>query len=630
MKKRILCVILALTMFVLTGCGGKNVVDQSTQLPEFTDFLVIEKVGTITGIDNVIATGAGLTTRIDGKYAILSHEGLHNSGAVYEEVNVLRDTYYQVATKLPAEGSDSPSALNCRGVVDSRGRVILPQNYAKFYVLSDRYIITYTATERTYTDDENVLVTNTVNSVKYMYKGVWNVFDAVTGRFVPGVTGTTTNTPNLRYGDYLNYKVGDNYVTVDASGTPIPSGRTYFDDGSYMIEGKVGEMFDKYGNKLFAFDLTGFVPNSISGDFNYYTARKYDNGETKYVIMDRTGKVVSTEFSGLPFVNTDIVSVENKLYDFNGNSIVEGEYMVTVDKMLGRYYCIRGTGSNDEYKIIDREGNIYVDDKESKKAGYDLTALLAYEKKGDDRYYYSYKDKDFTIKGYSFAPWVVKTESANYRYDLVDAMTGKTLLEGYKGYDYTMKNDYSYYVYAEYEGATDVYVVVANSKIAEMRAKKESLLSDLTAAFEKAGINVNIDKETGEMAMDTTVLFGGDSAELTPAGKDFLNKFIKVYTEVAFSDKYAGFITKTLVEGHTAPVQGSSLEQSMPLSVERANNVLNYCLSAETGVNVSMIRNSMDAVGYGNSQPIYGDNGEVNMEASRRVAFKFLVSVSFL
>ena len=181
--------------------------------------------------------------------------------------------------------------------------------------------------------------------------------------------------------------------------------------------------------------------------------------------------------------------------------------------------------------------------------------------------------------------------------------------------------------YAKYNGGTDVYLVVANSQLDEVAKKKANLLDELIAAFDAEGIKVTINKETGEMLLDSSVLFGGDSAVLTDEGKTFLNKFIKVYTTVAFSDKYSGFISKTMIEGHTAPISGSTYEGSLPLSQERADNVKNYCLSAETGVNVSDIANTLEAVGYSNSQPVYAADGSVDLDASRRVSFRFLVNI---
>ena len=84
-----------------------------------------------------------------------------------------------------------------------------------------------------------------------------------------------------------------------------------------------------------------------------------------------------------------------------------------------------------------------------------------------------------------------------------------------------------------------------------------------------------------------------------------------------------------MVEGHTAPVQGSTYASGLKLSEERALNVKNYCLSADTGVDVSVLNNTLENVGYSNSKPVYDANGSVNMAASRRVSFRFIVNVEF-
>lgn len=164
-------------------------------------------------------------------------------------------------------------------------------------------------------------------------------------------------------------------------------------------------------------------------------------------------------------------------------------------------------------------------------------------------------------------------------------------------------------------------------KITEVVEKKNDLLTDLAEAFEAEGIKITVDKNNGELAVDSSVLFGGDSAELTSAGKTFLNKFLKVYTSIVFSEKYNGFVSKTLVEGHTAPLQGSTYESGLPLSQERADNVKNYCLSEETGVDTTMLASSLEAVGMSNSKPITDANGNVDKTASRRVSFRFIINI---
>ncbi len=168
---------------------------------------------------------------------------------------------------------------------------------------------------------------------------------------------------------------------------------------------------------------------------------------------------------------------------------------------------------------------------------------------------------------------------------------------------------------------------LSESEIKVIAEKQEDLFEDLSEAFNNAGINVNVNRETGEIAMDSTVLFGGDSADLTDEGKDFLNKFVKAYTSIIYNEKYDGFISKTMVEGHIAPVSGTTYEGGMPLSEKRAENVKNYCLSKETGVDTSKLASTMETVGYSQSKPIYDADGNVDIPASRRVSFKFIINI---
>lgn len=168
---------------------------------------------------------------------------------------------------------------------------------------------------------------------------------------------------------------------------------------------------------------------------------------------------------------------------------------------------------------------------------------------------------------------------------------------------------------------------LSESDIKEIAEKKSDILDELATAFSTQGINVAINRITGELAMDTSVLFGGDSAVLTAEGKAFLNKFVSVYTSIVFSEKYENFVLKTMVEGHTAPVTGATYESSLPLSKERADNVKNYCISAETGVDVSKLAASLEAVGYSNSKPVKDADGNVDMAASRRVSFRFIINI---
>ncbi|MBQ3432568.1 MAG: hypothetical protein IJG23_07275 [Clostridia bacterium] len=107
-------------------------------------------------------------------------------------------------------------------------------------------------------------------------------------------------------------------------------------------------------------------------------------------------------------------------------------------------------------------------------------------------------------------------------------------------------------------------------KIKEIAEKKSDLYDDLMKEFKNAGIPATINRSNGEIVMDATVLFGGDSAQITQEGKSFLDKFVQIYTRVIFKEKCNGFISKTMVEGHVAPLTDSTYESGLPLSKERA------------------------------------------------------------
>ena len=140
----------------------------------------------------------------------------------------------------------------------------------------------------------------------------------------------------------------------------------------------------------------------------------------------------------------------------------------------------------------------------------------------------------------------------------------------------------------------------------------------MDAAFKKEGISATVDLVSGEVALDNTVLFELDKADLSAEGKTFLQKFMRAYTSVVFDEKYEGYIDSILIEGHTDT--DGTREHNLELSKNRADNVMAYCLSAECGDSTD-IKDMFSAVGIADDRPVMNDDGTVNMEASRRVTF---------
>ena len=169
---------------------------------------------------------------------------------------------------------------------------------------------------------------------------------------------------------------------------------------------------------------------------------------------------------------------------------------------------------------------------------------------------------------------------------------------------------------------------LSDAQLEAIVEKTENLLEDLAAAYQKAGLNVTVNTDTGEIALDSTVLFGVNESEISADGKAFLQKFMGVYTSVVFDQKYEGFISKIMVEGHTDT--NGSYELNKNLSEARANSVKDYCLSADCGVDsvyAGSLQTMLEAIGYSYDKPIYKENGEVDMDASRRVSFRFIINL---
>lgn len=622
----ILAVVLVASLF--SACGkpvdkNKNVVNG-----EFSEYLVAEKVGTLSTDRFTTAEGGVYYKGENNLWGVMSFNGAHDTGAIFTDVTP-RGKYFEVTTVIAADENDIET-LNQSYLIDGKGNTIV-SGFATFSIVNDRYVAVAKGTERTFVEDEAVLSFTDTGlsclgaSYDILYKGVWGVYDMITKAFIPGATGThhTYFTGSGRYFGFNDAE--DKRVVLNEKGEALPASARLFDDGSYRIEGKVGEVYDQNGTLLFNYDLTGFTPDSISN--GYYVASKYADGSSKYVVMDKKGKILSSEFDKYITIYGELVHCDKKIYNLEGNPVIDGTYeSVYFDKMFEQNWILR---NGDYYTIIDKNGNVFFNGPNDKTHQVWTSDFVASNQVDGDYYYYSYKDQDYTIKGNHFAPWIVKTANNNSMYDLVDTMTGKKLLEGYTGYDCISRNSLAYYVYAKYNGGADVYLVVSGAQLEGVIKKKNNLFDDLAAAFTNEGLKVTVNKETGEIALDSSVLFGGDSAELTADGKAFLNKFIKAYTTVAFSEKYDGFISKTMVEGHTAPIEGSTYASGLQLSIERAENVKNYCLSADTGVDVSKISSTLEDVGYSNSKPIYDANGKVDIAASRRVSFRFMVNVEF-
>lgn len=158
--------------------------------------------------------------------------------------------------------------------------------------------------------------------------------------------------------------------------------------------------------------------------------------------------------------------------------------------------------------------------------------------------------------------------------------------------------------------------------------KKDELLENMDTSYGESGLDVNVDKTSGEINMDATILFDVNQATISAEGKEFLKEFVRVYTDVALSGEYDGFLSKIVVEGHTDP--SGNYDYNLKLSQARADAVLNFCLSKEAGLdaeNARALEELLVAEGYASDKPVLDQKGNVDYAASRRVSFRFIISI---
>ena len=154
---------------------------------------------------------------------------------------------------------------------------------------------------------------------------------------------------------------------------------------------------------------------------------------------------------------------------------------------------------------------------------------------------------------------------------------------------------------------------------------RTAIIEELLDALKQSNITgANVD-DSGAIVFSSEMMFSLGSSELNATGKQFLNSFLPNYLKVLMSDEYSQYVSQIIIEGHT-DTSGSFLT-NVELSQERALSVLRYIMSDEfTGITKAEKRKLEDTVtanGRAYSDPIYNDDGTVNMSASRRVVIKF-------
>ncbi len=162
-------------------------------------------------------------------------------------------------------------------------------------------------------------------------------------------------------------------------------------------------------------------------------------------------------------------------------------------------------------------------------------------------------------------------------------------------------------------------------KIEQIIGVKADLISALKKEFTAQNLNVSIDEADGSIALDSNILFGYNENILTDEGTDMLNELLPVYCKVLMTDEYQEYLAEIRIDGYT-DTSGDYL-YNLQLSQERALAVADCLLSSSGNFlnedEETNLRSKLTVNGHSMSNPVYNEDGEINMDASRRVEIKF-------
>ncbi|MCR4891742.1 MAG: OmpA family protein [Lachnospiraceae bacterium] len=163
------------------------------------------------------------------------------------------------------------------------------------------------------------------------------------------------------------------------------------------------------------------------------------------------------------------------------------------------------------------------------------------------------------------------------------------------------------------------------AKLDNIIGVRSELIQALKEEFDNSNLHIAVDEQTGAITFDSSILFDYNKAEVKESGKKFLSEFLPRYVKVLLGDKYKDFVSEILIEGHT-DTEGQYIF-NLNLSQKRAFSVAEYCLSDDNGFlsdsELKALRGVVAVTGRSYSNPVYGEDGKVDMAASRRVEFLF-------
>ncbi|MDD4104888.1 MAG: OmpA family protein [Clostridiales bacterium] len=160
-------------------------------------------------------------------------------------------------------------------------------------------------------------------------------------------------------------------------------------------------------------------------------------------------------------------------------------------------------------------------------------------------------------------------------------------------------------------------------QIDDLLGVRTSIIRELSQALSRANIGADVDGNTGDIVLDSQLMFETGRDIIVAAGQDQLRRLIPVYLEVLLRPEYRDYVAEIIVEGHTD--SAGSYVFNLELSQRRALSVATFCLEMPnlTGDQRALLENILTAKGRSYADRIFNADGSENMQASRRVEIKF-------
>lgn len=168
----------------------------------------------------------------------------------------------------------------------------------------------------------------------------------------------------------------------------------------------------------------------------------------------------------------------------------------------------------------------------------------------------------------------------------------------------------------------------------ELQQNQMKASEEIAELLKEADIDAEVDKLTGNVKISDLQLFEVGSYQLSPKGKEYLNKFVPIYINTIFSNPvlYEN-VENIIVQGHTdsqtfadAKTPNEQFSKNMQLSLQRAGSVQDYIFKTNYDKkNDDVLRKIVLVEGKSFSEPVLDADGKEDYAKSRRVELRLRV-----